>query len=278
MDKRIGHLVIVAGAQASGKSTFIDDWQAGRLPADCRAVLPEARRWPVCNVKKIAALASDPDGRHRRLIVQYDTMRRLQQPRSENDPVLAIVPSAKTVTIICLCPPPDELHRRLIARHANRIAGRDGRRPPSPLDLRLRALMARSRVAKPQGASRLYWRVLAPAWPSIVSSMRPWSREVLRRYAEEPGAPVSLMQAFVDGVAGRATRVVTVVPIKPQNLGFVRRVGWLLAEDGVRRVKPTAPSGPGAGALTVLPAIQAAPFPSHMALPTSGPSAADASW
>lgn len=259
---RIGHLVVVAGPQAAGKSTFIKHWRDGTLNQDVAAALPEAADWPDFNHKKVQRFVANPASRLPGVIIQYDVMRRLELPSIECDDILKMVAMAKEVTMVVLELPTGQLLHRLLGRYVRRSVGQDDRVPVGRFDIGLRALAARSRNATADGAAPLAWRLLAPRWKEVVASMRPWVATVHNHYAQDPDLPGMLVAECVDAVSRHATGPVTLIPIGPTPYLRRSRIGWMIKPQGVNAVSAGGETAEGHDIARRLPAARdASPFP-----------------
>lgn len=113
--RRIGHLLLVAGASGAGKSTFIEHVRRGTLPrgiAD-RVEVEPFRLAPVVNAFEVANHRS---AEAERLVLHYDLNRIHRQParRLRGDVSLQLVDCAERLTLITLWADPRAVaHRRL---------------------------------------------------------------------------------------------------------------------------------------------------------------------
>ena len=132
-------LVVVAGPQASGKSSTIRALLTGRLPWLGAALdMDKAARWGVILPgERHMIRASHYDG----VLLHYDLLRQWSRGRGNEydaDVALAILDKADDVTFVTLWTRPDVLIRRL---HTRRAALQRGSLNP----LRLRATLRRPR-------------------------------------------------------------------------------------------------------------------------------------
>jgi len=108
--RRIGHLAVVAGPTAVGKSTF-----AARLVKDRQLrerMGLDGDGWRVVDASEIAELTP---GRHDRLILHYDLLRpsRTGIRSHDRDPVLHLMGIAEQLTTLTLMAPADQLRKQL---------------------------------------------------------------------------------------------------------------------------------------------------------------------
>lgn len=121
---RIGHLLVVSGPSASGKSSFLKQLGTGGLPPDIVAALPPgASDWPQTNGRRIVGgggsrgrprLAREPDG----LVLHYDFLRPFETSIAgyADDQALAALAAADAITIVTLHAAPERLAEALAAR------------------------------------------------------------------------------------------------------------------------------------------------------------------
>lgn len=158
--RRIGHLVLVAGPSAAGKSSFmkrfIQGAQAGSesrsryaagvgVVADHLGMTP-GRHWaPSAYAKhlhEVSAPALD------RLLLQYDFSRPAQKywTRHGSDPVLDVLDTASRTSAITLWTPPDRLREQVRQRDRTR----------TPLSRRPRRASKMQRYADPANVLQMY--------------------------------------------------------------------------------------------------------------------------
>ncbi len=158
--RRIGHLVLVAGPSAAGKSSFMNKLvlgaraeSDGRTPyaagvrgvADHLGITP-GRHWaPVAYAKHLHEVATPELDR---LLLQYDFSRPAREhwSRNRSDPVLDVLETASRTSAITLWTPPDRLREQ--ARQ------RDRRR--TPLRHRPRRSAKMKRYADPERVLQMY--------------------------------------------------------------------------------------------------------------------------
>lgn len=128
-ERPLEHLVVVAGAPASGKSTFLSQLAQRRLQNDILALLPaEAEAWPQVLAMDYRdwlpplATPSSP-GFVPRLVLHYDIFRMTRlfdgQYDPAADPVLGVCGEAKTLTVVTVRP----RDGRLIRQYQSRAIG-----------------------------------------------------------------------------------------------------------------------------------------------------------
>lgn len=140
---RIGHLLIVSGPSASGKSAFLRELSLGRLPREIAEALPaDAATWPRTNgdrlsgglLRRLLARERSPEG----LVLHYDFMRVFETLIADysEDPALSVLGEAERVTVVVLRPDPERLvaqmerksaapmERRRFARRVRRVLRR----------------------------------------------------------------------------------------------------------------------------------------------------------
>jgi hypothetical protein len=117
--RRIGHLAIVAGVSASGKSSLLDRL---RDDPDLRARLDLPEEPPM--VVTAMDLAGLPRTFIPTLVVHYDLMRLIRHDLRayRDDPALEILREADTLQSIVLAQSPDVLRERLHARFPDPVA------------------------------------------------------------------------------------------------------------------------------------------------------------
>lgn len=129
MVTRIDHLVVIAGAQAAGKTTFIQDLLARRLPRQVATHLPVVGDgWRVHGAEDIAAI-EESAARGTRLLLHYDLMRWLKFKGFARDPVLRFLEHAKQVTVVNLRPSAARLAKQHGVGHLRLAEGRETQRP-----------------------------------------------------------------------------------------------------------------------------------------------------
>ena len=119
----IGHLVVVSGPTAVGKSSFI---RALRSDAALRKKFGIADSFTQVGANRLDGLAR---GRHDTLVFHYDMLRPFDRPLQSHgrDPAFHLLDSAEKITFITLAASGDELRKRLRSEAA-RPAGRKGRK------------------------------------------------------------------------------------------------------------------------------------------------------
>ena len=145
--KRLEHLVIVAGAPASGKSTLIDGLVAGRFPE----LAAELGAGDPCTWQCLSAAACDGARCGPHTCLHYDLSRpwtmRFASQGYAGDPALLIWPLFERVSVLTVWAPPDVIESRSRSRRVQ-PAGAPGR--PGGLRHRWqRAILRRSLGLQP---------------------------------------------------------------------------------------------------------------------------------
>ncbi len=202
------NVLFVSGASGAGKSTFIDQLLADKLPDEIKGRLPTARQWSVLggndciksriSLDDLVQRAAGADN----LLFHYDSafIQRFGLRDYDDDPVFRVFDRAEQCTVIVIAPPPNRLLSQLSAREAARLRRR------GYADL----LWARY-VRKPiwRLTMRLWWKQAIDTFdlfrdePSIERSFEKWYRYVERLPERWAGVTV----IYVEPIEGHRFRV-----------------------------------------------------------------------
>lgn len=153
----ISHLLWVCGPGGGGKSTFLRQLAAGKLPAYIHDQLPAGcERWPQLTARNLHFMDIAQTTLPSHFAVHYSLTQSLRHFLSfENDPLLRIFKLASDLTIIHVKPSEDRLARQRLHRRTYRQQRRQQRkdRRPSVRDalkaaMSLRSDRLRARVAR----------------------------------------------------------------------------------------------------------------------------------
>jgi hypothetical protein len=111
--RRIEHLLIVAGATASGKSALIREIRAGRLPElHTRLGVENPQQWPCASAHFIERWTeAEPN----ELILEYDFLwHDLDREQRATDSALSVLERAREVFFVTLWTPPARLEKQFI--------------------------------------------------------------------------------------------------------------------------------------------------------------------
>jgi hypothetical protein len=123
---RVAHLLVVAGASGSGKSTFLKQLVDGGLPAELLAALPPgAAAWPQTNGRRVIRGTLRPLGTPpmlQGLVLHYDVMRPFETALSDygDDRSLAVLGAAEKITLVVVRASGDQLARQVVGRPPKR--------------------------------------------------------------------------------------------------------------------------------------------------------------
>ena len=117
---RIDRLLLVAGPSCAGKSTFIEDLSAGRLPQIAGQLeLGNPASWQCVLTRDLPRLEG---ARLAQVILHYDFLQRWSTGRApihaEDGALRALAAAAGEITSVTLWAPPEVLHRRISERRA----------------------------------------------------------------------------------------------------------------------------------------------------------------
>jgi hypothetical protein len=111
--RRIDHLLIIAGATASGKSALIREIRAGRLPElHTRLGVENPQQWPCASAHFIERWAeAEPN----ELILEYDFLwHDLDGEKRATDSALSVLERAREIFFVTLWTPPARLEKQFI--------------------------------------------------------------------------------------------------------------------------------------------------------------------
>jgi hypothetical protein len=126
---RVGHLLVVAGPSGSGKSEFLRQLAARRLPAEIASVLPiGASSWPQTNGRRMVRGRLPPGslwnagGGLPGLVLHYDFLRPFETAIRDfsSDPSLGVLAWAEEASVAVVSMRGDGLAARLAARPPKR--------------------------------------------------------------------------------------------------------------------------------------------------------------
>jgi hypothetical protein len=166
----VGHLVVVSGLKASGKTTFLNSLASRSLSPEIEAALPDdTARW-----RSVVAEQSDywlPEVRRGigGLVLHYDLYRLVRH--GPTDAAAETLRLAKSLTLVNIRPPIERLIAQFSARSAKearrKLLGR-GAEPGSPIEAG-KAIALRTRIleqyATPGFAEKVY-----TDWDSLVAA------------------------------------------------------------------------------------------------------------
>ena len=148
-NRPVAHVLLVAGVRAAGKSTFLDQLMCSGLPEELAAHIPAgADRWPQYlagyhllwrpmlwsgarqhRLLRLVPRRLRPAADDLSFALHYDLTRFAQA--GIKDPALAVVRSARRLTVVTVRAPPDQLIGQYERRRLQRLAGLDaGKRTP----------------------------------------------------------------------------------------------------------------------------------------------------
>jgi hypothetical protein len=144
-DFRIARLLVVSGASGSGKSTFLRQLAASRLPPELAAALPfGASEWPETNgfgIRGRTRVSRDAQGRRvlEGVVLHYDITRVVDTLIDDypDDPTLLGLDLADEIAVVLIRAPAERLIRQL----------REKRPDPGGLGAALKGLERRIRLA-----------------------------------------------------------------------------------------------------------------------------------
>lgn len=225
-----GRLVVVAGAQAAGKSTFIRRWQGDRIPASIANVLPDGSAdWPVILAKNVGDDAAPAAGEDR-AILHYDLTRPLNGIDFEADRALALLCNARTVTVVLITPTARDLAKRMAVRHLRISAGKDSRLPAPLVSPHSWAMTQFSRL--PHSLRRIALRsgVLNKNWIDFRSSFGRWHWLAFRSYLRRQR--LAKMEAdFLSYISHLIPADSCVLRVKPTLRWRTARIGWSVLRE-----------------------------------------------
>ncbi|MSP83149.1 MAG: methyltransferase domain-containing protein [Alphaproteobacteria bacterium] len=184
--RRIGHLVVVTGPTASGKSTLIK--RIAGDPACCGRLGLEDGPWLLTD----AHVKNLPRGRVDRAIMHYDLLRpyRRSIKAYDRDPATDLFGEAEALSVVTLMVAPDRLRDQL---RTSELTGRRGQRRKRQADIHERY------------AERDFLRSWYEAWFALVARHAPRLRNnaiVVRRGAADDILPAQCWREVYEGLLG----------------------------------------------------------------------------
>ena len=225
MIARFDRIVVVAGAQAAGKSTFIRRWQRNRIPASIANALPNGSAdWPVVLAKNVGDAAAFASG-DSRVILHYDLTRPLDGVDFEADPALGLLGYANKATVVLITPNATELAKRMAVRHLRMSAGKKFRRPAPLVSPGGWAMTQLSRMPHSLRRFALSSGVLSKKWLDFRSSFGQWHWQVFKYYLRRQ--PLAEMEAdFLSCVSHVMPTDSCLIRLKPTLRWRSKGIGW----------------------------------------------------
>ena len=226
MVSRIGHLVLIAGAQAAGKTTFIQDLLSQRLPREVASLLPvPGDGWSVHGAEDIAAI--ERAGRRvEGLVLHYDLMRWLKFKGFARDPVLGLLRQAKQVTIVTLMPSAGRLAKHHGVRHLRLAAGQETHRPVPRFSASWLFLQTMCRMPAGLRNRIARGRMVAPYWERFQTTFKSRQWHIFEGYWRR-GWIEEIHDHWADHVGIEAIRATT-LNLRPKKHWQNTRFKWVV--------------------------------------------------